>query len=264
MPRALKIILILTVGLYILDFLSGGRWIGGALALYTPAVTHSFQLWRLLTYALVHDLGSPLHILFNMLMLYMFGVAVTQRTGEKLFVILYIGAAGFAGLCSILWDTILGQGVSYVGASGAVYGVMVAFAYFYPRQKMLLFFIVPVEAVWAVAIFIGIDFLMLSRSDGIAHITHLGGALFGYLCVRYSSVFDKWILQWENRHRTREEKKHQMEILSRQKSMEEVDAILAKISASGLDSLTSREKETLERASREKRERKIIPGNFGR
>jgi len=273
LPKVLRYLIIATAVIFVLDFLTQGRFISPWLGLSTPRVLGAFELWRLLSYAFVHSVSSPFHILFNMLMLYMFGIAVLERTGEKIFFFMYLGAAIFAALFSVLWDKITGGAPLYVGASGAVYAIMVAFACYYPRQTLLIFFVVPMQAVWAVVLFIGIDLLLLTRSDGIAHITHLGGALFGYLCVRYMDKIDGLFVHWENRQQKQQEKKAIRIREEMQRSSKQVDLLLAKISQKGIQSLSRSEKKILDQASQAKRAnrpdsdleiRKIIPGNFDR
>ena len=163
-----------------------------------------FRWWQPLTHMFMH--GGWWHIFFNMYTLVMFGMVVEQALGTKKFLILYfVTGLGAAALhTGVEWlqvhqalastDAALSQDVidlfrtPMVGASGAIYGVFVAFAMLYPEARMTLIFPpVTLDAKWMVAIFIGIELLtgITGTQVGVAHFAHLGGALFGFLLVWY-------------------------------------------------------------------------------
>ncbi len=131
--------------------------------------------WTLLTYQFLH--GGFTHILFNMVGLYFFGPRIEQRLGGRKFLILYLGAGVFGAVLS----AILTPGAFMVGASGAVYGVVAAFAVLWPFEKVYLWFVLPVP-IWALATF-AVVFSLQSGfgavNDGVAHFAHLGGLVFG-------------------------------------------------------------------------------------
>lgn len=259
MPTPIKVLLLCNVVLFVLDMLTGGRYITPLLALSTPHVFADWQIWRVFTYMFVHDQQSVFHVLFNMLMLWMFGTPVAEYMGAKKFTLLYLASGVFAGFCSVGYDLITGNPVSYVGASGAVYGIMVAFAFYFPYNQILIFFLFPVAAKWAVTIFIGIDLLLLTRNDGIAHITHLGGALLAFLYLRYAESIDPFFEKIGSVKETFEDKKSEWTIQKKQEQRDEVDRILSKISREGMHSLSRSEKSVLEKASGRKKSRKLIP-----
>ena len=172
-------------------------------ALYPPYV-RGFRLWQPITHMFVHV--DFWHILFNMYALVMFGTIVEQVLGAKRFLILYfVSGLGAAALQTFAeWLSVFVFGVGYLslsmGASGAIYGILVAFAMLYPHVKMtLLFPPVTLEAKWMVLIFIGLELLLgffepqwtltqVQASEtavGVAHFAHLGGALFGFLLVLF-------------------------------------------------------------------------------
>jgi membrane associated rhomboid family serine protease len=145
--------------------------------------------------------GGFMHILFNMYTLVMFGMVVERALGTKKFLILYF-VAGFGAVAlhtGVEWiqaQSMSPNSAAYidllrtpvVGASGAIYGVLVAFAMLYPQARMTLIFPpVTLDAKWMVAIFIGIELLtgITGTQMGIAHFAHLGGALFAFLLVLY-------------------------------------------------------------------------------
>ena len=172
-------------------------------ALYPPYVP-GFRLWQPITHMFVHY--DFWHILFNMYTLVMFGMIVERVLGTRRFLILYfvsgLGAAALQTLAEWLSVFVFGiGGLSLsMGASGAIYGVLVAFAMLYPQAKLTLIFPpVTLDAKWMVLIFIGIELFLgftgpqwtLTHSAdagshvNIAHFAHLGGALFGFLLVLY-------------------------------------------------------------------------------
>jgi len=141
-----------------------------------------FQLWRIFTYMFLH--AGFGHLFFNMFGLFMFGCSIERTWGTRSFYRYYflcgLGGALFAFLSFPLWHA------SILGASGALYGILVAFAVLFPRQQILLFFAFPVEARVLVAVY-GIFALWSSISgpEGIAHIVHLGGFVTGYVLLRW-------------------------------------------------------------------------------
>ncbi|MCG8452722.1 MAG: rhomboid family intramembrane serine protease [Spirochaetales bacterium] len=137
-------------------------------------------VWTPLTYMFVH--GSMTHLLFNMIFLIFAAPAVEERMGSREFLAFYLISGTLAGLFSVLayWST--GLSVPIVGASGAIYAVMLAFATFYPHARFLIFYVLPMRAPYALALFAGIDLLQHIRGTvGVAHLTHLSGLAFGYL-----------------------------------------------------------------------------------
>jgi rhomboid family protein len=180
----IKWIIIANVAVFALQMiarLSGGGGIEPIFGL-TPAVTFGDRwLWQLVTYMFLHSTGWLSHILLNMLMLWMFGTEVERAWGTKAFVKYYfvcgIGAALVTSLT--FWDS------TTIGASGAVFGIMLAYAMMFPNRQILFWFIFPMRAVSFVLLCAGIELCsLLSLQDGVAHIAHLGGMLFGYLYLK--------------------------------------------------------------------------------
>lgn len=174
-------LLILNVGLFLLLYLFPRAF--GYLALTPVLVIRGNAWWQLLTYMFLHSPTSFYHILFNMLALYMFGIRLEQRLGSWEFLLYYLVCGVGAGLFTLLvhWYTGLG-GVSVIGASGAIYGILLGFAVLFPDAVIFVFFI-PMRARLAVLVFAGIALFssLSSRGGGVAHITHLAGLVFGFL-----------------------------------------------------------------------------------
>jgi len=142
--------------------------------------TGRFGLWQLLTYMFMH--ASFSHLFFNMFALWMFGYILENYWGSRRFLFYYLVCGVGAGLCNIL---IPGWGLT-VGASGAVYGVLLAFGMMFPEERIYLYFLMPIKAKWFVIGYAVIELLEgIFVSDGIAHFAHLGGMLFGLLLILY-------------------------------------------------------------------------------
>jgi membrane associated rhomboid family serine protease len=147
------------------------------------------QVWRVVTYMFLH--GGIFHILFNMLALWMFGVELERMWGSQYFLKYYfvcgVGAAVTTLVLSVVPGS-FGNNLYYaltVGASGAVYGILLAFALYFPYRPILLMFVFPVPAKYAVMIMGGIALLSSTSSGGgVAHVTHLGGLVAGYLFLK--------------------------------------------------------------------------------
>jgi membrane associated rhomboid family serine protease len=158
-----------------------------------PEWVFGLEIWRVVTYMFLH--GGIFHILFNMLALWMFGVELERMWGSRFFVKFYfvagVGAALTTMLCSFLPFAFSNQ-LYYsltIGASGAVYGILLAYARYFPHRPILLYFIFPIPAKYFVMIIGAISLLsaMSGPGGGIAHATHLGGLVAGYLYLKTGS-----------------------------------------------------------------------------
>ena len=166
----------------------------GTFAMFFPTSPY-FHWWQPLTHMFMH--GGFWHIFFNMYTLVMFGMVVERVLGTQRYLIFYfvtgLGAAALHTGVEWLQLTFMGGGMGIlytpmVGASGAIFGVLVAFAMLYPEARLTLIFPpVTLDAKWWVLIFIGIELVtgITGTAMGIAHFAHLGGALFGWLLIRY-------------------------------------------------------------------------------
>ena len=201
MPRFLENIPVVTRNLLILNVimyvatLINENFMLGTFAMFYPTSPY-FRWWQPLTHMFMH--GGFWHIFFNMYTLVMFGMVVERALGTKKFLWFYFitGLGAVALHTGIQWveltylggDLLAAIRTPMVGASGAIYGVLVAFAMLYPQARMtLLFPPVTLDAKWMVIIFIGIELVtgITGTSMGIAHFAHLGGALFGWLLILY-------------------------------------------------------------------------------
>ena len=151
---------------------------------------YSFMPWQLLSYAFMH--GSFSHMLFNMIALYMFGAALEHTWGNRRFLTYYLVCVVGAGLLQLLvgWWTMSNGGNAYptVGASGGVFGLLLAYGMLFPNHRlMLLFPPIPMKARTFVILYGAIELMLgfTGLQPGVAHFAHLGGMLFGWLLIRY-------------------------------------------------------------------------------
>ena len=255
-----------------------------------------FQVWQLLTYMFLHS--GFTHILFNMFALWMFGVVIENVCGPKKFLFYYISCGVGAGIMQEIaqffsfYFTISAQdptvgfgelfaighqlstqlnGWTTIGASGAVYAILLAFGMIFPNERIFIFPLpIPIKAKWFVMFYVAIDLFsaMSSSGDNVAHMAHLGGMLFGYLMIRYwnnhptagygrsngRQFFDRLKENFEKRSQPKmkvhkggtNDREDDWEFNARKKqNQEEIDRILDKIRRSGYDSLTKEEKQKL-------------------
>ncbi|MGH8724048.1 MAG: rhomboid family intramembrane serine protease [Burkholderiales bacterium] len=160
----------------------------GDLALWPPGGFGSrFEPWQLVTYAFLH--GSFAHIFFNMLGLYMFGSEVERLFGSRFYAAYYFGCVVSAALCHLAVTAWMGA-TPYptVGASGGVYGLLLAFGVYFPHRRVLLLFPpIPMPARVFVLVFAVLElaFGVTGTAAGVAHFAHLGGMLGGWLMIQY-------------------------------------------------------------------------------
>jgi membrane associated rhomboid family serine protease len=206
--------------------------------------------WTLITYMFLH--AGTLHLLFNMLGLYFFGPRLEEELGGRDFLLLYF-ISGIAGaLLSFVTPN-----AWIVGASGAIFGVFLGYARFWPRETILIWGIIPLEARWFVAIMTVLSiFGGFSGGDNVAHFAHLGGFLGGYLFLllrgskqrkRLSKLQGPAVTFGRSDvERWKAIDKNALHEVNRS----ELERILAKLDAQGLESLTSQEQLFLERFSK--------------
>ncbi len=187
-PPGVKWLIIANVAVYLVYFfgsLASGSPIFRSFELIPYAVMHG-QIWQLVTYLFLHSLGSPMHIVLNMLALWMFGAAVEQTWGTTRFLQYYFICGIGAGICVVLANLVMGDVYQpVIGASGAIYGLLLAFGMLFPEQEILLMFIFPLKAKYAVMVFGAIAFLGSFQGGGpVSNLAHLGGMLVGYIYIR--------------------------------------------------------------------------------
>jgi membrane associated rhomboid family serine protease len=229
--------------------------------------------WGLLTYMFIH--GSFWHVALNMLILFFFGPPLEQKWGSTDFLKFYLAG----GLGGALLSFIFAPSAPIIGASAAVYGTMLGFAWIWPNAPIYIWGIFPVKAKWLVAFLFVVTFISSfgGVQDGVAHFAHLGGLLAAFLYLRFappggtsnrfaaSSGFDPSMAVVPQKRREKPEKaRKKREPVHRrllrtpaggddrpeEELLDEVDRILDKISSSGISSLTTEERRVLDEVSR--------------
>lgn len=233
--------------------------------LHHVGLLHQFMLWQPLTYMFLH--GSFLHIFFNLFALWMFAGELELRWGSKTFLQYYIFSGIGAGIFIALMNYIIF--VNYnatpitIGASGALYAILLAYGLTWPNREVLLYFLFPIKMKYLVIIFGAIEFFgTISSAQGaggnISHIGHLGGLISGFVYILYrvriSPVSRKTpksgegtVGEYLKKSRL---KKKQEEIETRIQAKMIIDRLLEKIAREGMSSLTPKEKKELEWARR--------------
>jgi membrane associated rhomboid family serine protease len=207
LPTALRWILLINISVFLFQAIVDlfglsviNRFLIDWFALSPSSAENLYQPWRLVTYMFLH--GGGLHILFNMLWLWWMGKPVEDTLGPRNFTVLYMGSGIGGGLVHILLAGVFASAPT-IGASGAVFGMMVVFAMLFPYQQIMLLFLPPIQARYLVAGLIVLDVLFLNSGDNIARVVHLGGALWGYLLMKgyhRGYNYDTWVGSIVNRY----------------------------------------------------------------
>jgi membrane associated rhomboid family serine protease len=247
------IVIVSGVLLVVQQFLPG--LLIGLFGLIPSQVVHHYWLWQPVTYLFLH--GGVFHWLFNMFILWMFGRELEVRWGTAVFLKYFFICGIGAALCVLALSP--HSTTPTIGASGAIFGLLVAFAMIFPEAVLYLYFVVPVKA-WQAAILFGFIELfagMEGGGQGYARFAHLGGMATGYLYLRFEDFFTirthgvfrrvgGWFRRMPQPKRKTSIEFHEVT----DDLVKEVDRILEKILKSGADSLTSEEKKIMERYSK--------------
>jgi len=309
-PPVIKLLLVTNVAIYIIfNLILAGYSVGNisfdllitkyfALNPLSPVVFNdngeivklSFYPWQLITYMFMH--GGFFHILINMLVLWMFGAELENTWGSQRFFTYYMICGVGAGLCNLLIAPLFTSVGPTVGASGAIYGILVAFGYLFPDRRIYIYGLIPVKAKFLVILYMLIELFAVAggQDSGIAHMAHLGGGVVGfvYLMIMYkgtgSGLFGNMDLKNKftsyttsnkrsydqhinsnGSHSKKEEvyeaKFHDLPVTDYKKEMEsqekiaqdKIDAILDKLSEGGYQSLSEDEKKILFQESKKLR-----------
>ena len=279
-PPVIKTLLIANTGVFLLEMFFGAFHFGdiGFSEIFDRLfglmpLGHGFYPWQLITYQFVH--ANFWHLFFNMVFgLWMFGMEVEHVWGSKKFIIYYLSCGVAAGLSQLILSPIFEPALGpTVGASGAIYGVMIAFAAIFPDRYIFLYFLIPVKVKYFVIILIVFSVMSVGGQGNVANLAHLGGAVGGYLYILYdrrkltqgrnSRTFQSSMSsgQWSpptssagdvvdakifdiNTTKFPELKEKPVDLQKR------IDEILDKISRSGYQSLSEEEKKILFEASK--------------
>ncbi len=219
------------------------------LGLVPAGVLHG-ALWQLLTYMFLH--ASVLHIFFNLIFLWMLGSELERYWGSRFFLKYYLVTGIGAGLINVLVQPY--SRIPTIGASGAIFGLIIGFALAFPEREILLYFVIRMKAKnFAVLVgLIELVALLMMPNSSIARFAHLGGLVVGYFYLKreiYEWRVRRQVADWRGRIKERAEikkRKREAEISA------EIDRILDKIASEGMESLSRRERRFLEQQGRKR------------
>ncbi|MBQ2918803.1 MAG: rhomboid family intramembrane serine protease [Bacteroidales bacterium] len=195
LPSAVKHIMIISLCLMIMTYLN--EPLMARLFALNP-ITFIKRPWQLVTYMFMH--GNFAHLFFNMYTLYVFGTVLERVWGTRKFLLYYFVTGIGAALVHIGVQWLTGDFALTVGASGAIYGILMGYAMLYPDSTlMLLLPPVSVKAKWLVLIFAGIELLLgvTGTQAGVAHFAHLGGLVFGLFLILYWKKTHRLYSRWD-------------------------------------------------------------------
>jgi membrane associated rhomboid family serine protease len=278
-PPVIKMLLIINTGVFLVYWFLGSFTIDGVplrLAfdyyLGLMPIGHGFFLWQLITYQFMH--ANFWHLFFNMVFgLWMFGMEVENTWGAKKFLTFYLLCGVAAGISQLILAPIIEPAQTLgptVGASGAVFGVLIAFGMMFPDRYIYIWFLLPIKAKYFVMILIAFGVLSVGGNSNVANLAHLGGALCGYLYMLYdikgirlkAKVRSMNVPEWFSPKPKKEDSGYTDVVDAKVYDIQDakkdersdlqkhIDEILDKISQSGYQSLTEDEKRVLFEASK--------------
>jgi len=193
LSTALKALIGANVVMFVAMAFLPKSWTLDVLGLVPFFVVHQLKVWQLVTYMFLH--GGIFHIVFNMLALWMFGTELERIWGSRYFLKFYFVTGVGAGALTVLFSLLPFefarqlQGATIIGASGAIYGLLLAYALYFPDRPIYMYFVFPIPAKIFVAIMGAIAFFSsLSDAGGVANATHLGGLLVAYLFLKGARI----------------------------------------------------------------------------
>lgn len=287
-PPVLKILLVSNIAIFIIQtiypvesIIKNVLLIQYYFALW-PLESNLFQPWQLFTYMFLH--GSFTHLLLNMLILWMFGIELENIWGSKKFLLYYLMCGLAAGVANEVIAPLLTETGYTLGASGAIYGILAAFAFLFPNRPVYIYFFIPLKAKYLIVLYMFFDLIgIISGATGVAHVAHIGGAVAGFIYLWISTkrgigmkfkkpdIFDKFntkpdseniftnYTNGSSKEQKAKVKEATFEEIQNEKydnnkiemkeqarvAQEKIDAILDKLSQGGYASLTDEEKKIL-------------------
>lgn len=267
------VFVLIAINIFIFLLIPGDSWLYSELSMSTCGIK-SLSLWQVVTAMFLHSKTTIMHLLFNMWGLYLFGTIVAPVLGARRFLTLYFISGVGGNLLWLLfnWDS----PAILVGASGALFGIMLATAMIYPdKEFMMIFLPVPMKTKTLVIVYALIEvFSELSMQDNIAHLAHLGGFLGGYVYIKF--LFGKnvpwdlfgfllpgakkssnpprgWTLHQPQQHEQQHDYEEHLRNPEQKVTQRELDQIMDKISLAGINSLSENEMRILKKAREQMR-----------
>ena len=248
-PSGVKFLLIVNIVVFVLVELSGQQsLLFRTFGLVPSLVWSKFKIWQLFTYLFIH--GGIFHIFFNMFVLWMFGKDLESQWGKMEFLLFYFVCGIGAGLITVLFS--VNSIVPIVGASGAIYGLLLAYGFTYPNQMVYLYGLVPIKVKYMVLGLGAIAFFasLSASQSNVSHITHLSGMVIGLIFIYFNinwKVIKLWYIRMRLKGLSQQPAKQDNEEAQMKK---QVDKILDKLNDSGWNSLTEQEENYLTHASK--------------
>lgn len=255
---SVKKIIVFTSAIYLIQLVGNiiaPEFIETTFGIHHIGFVHQLKLWQPLTYMFLH--GNFFHIFFNMFALWMFGSDLEELFGSKNFTRFYVYSGIGAGICIALMNMYIFNHYEYnpitIGASGAIYALLLAYGMIWPDREVLLYFLFPIKMKYLLLIFGGIEFFgTLASASGaggnISHIGHLGGLITGFILLKSKFWYRKkaFFNPFNSLYRNYRLARHKKRIEERIKAKEIIDSLLDKITRYGYGSLTPEEKRKLE------------------
>ena len=252
---AIRTIVLVNVAVYILQSLSGKEDVFFRLfGLVPSSFLSELMIWQPFTYMFFHapfysSVGIS-HILLNMLGLWVFGRELEQAWGKNNFLKYYFVTGIGSGLVTFLFQ--INSDSPVIGASGAVYGVLLAYGLSYPNRMLYIWGIIPVKSLWLVIIMGTIAFFgLLGNADGISHITHISGMVIGYFMLNKKWRWREFLFKIRKKTIEFQVQRHEEKVAKKIMLKKDIDLILDKIQKEGFSSLTSKEKNKLYESSKD-------------
>ena len=251
---AIRTLVLVNVVVYLLQSLSGKEDVFFRLfGLVPSSFLSELMIWQPFTYMFFHapfysSVGIS-HILLNMLGLWVFGRELEQAWGKNNFLKYYFVTGIGSGLVTFLFQ--INSDSPVIGASGAVYGVLLAYGLSYPNRMLYIWGIIPVKSLWLVIIMGAIAFFgLLGNADGISHVTHISGMVIGYFMLNKKWRWRELLFKIRKKTIEFQVQRHEEKVAKKIMLKKDIDLILDKIQKEGFTSLTSKEKNKLYNASK--------------
>jgi len=245
---AIKLLVSINFIIFILQSISSSENLFFPLFGLVPKLVWSeLMLWQPLTYMFLH--GGVWHVLINMFVLWMFGSELERLWGKNRFIKFYFFTGIGAGIVTMLFS--YNSIIPIVGASGAVYGILLAYGFIYPNRKIYLYGIIPIKSIWFVIAVGLLAFISsINNNSNISHLTHLSGMVVAYFILKnpfhiksiWFSIQKKFIENTLKKERKEKSRRKKIEI--------DLNFILDKINREGYDSLTNKEQDQLYKSSK--------------
>jgi membrane associated rhomboid family serine protease len=232
-------------------------------------IGYGFLPWQLITYQFMH--GGIMHIALNMFALWMFGIEIENIWGSKKFLFFYLMCGVAAGISQLIFPPLFNEPLAAtIGASGAIFGVLIAFGMMFPDRYIYIYFLLPVKAKYLIIGYVLLELYSIPQGGNVAHLAHLGGALAGFIYLMYERKNNRLFGSYfksnpkinlnmfkgsanpfkKKQEKIQDAKYYEIKDDTGEVTQEQIDQILDKIGRSGYQNLSDKEKKILFEASK--------------